>query len=318
VTDTEFDVVIVGGGPAGLTAALNLGRARVSVAIVDGARPRNAATLRSHGFLTRDGVSPLELRKLGRAELAQYPHVRVFERTTVTGVLHRPAGLPFVVALSSRAPLAPAALGARSVLVASGLRETPPSVPNLRAFFGMSLFSWSVFDPAEVPSGRLALIGDSADLGARAALLARYCDALTVFTHGSDAVSTVEEAELTAAGVRVERGAIAGLEGDRGDIAAVVLVGGARVPVDGGFVRPAWHPPLEFLSGLDVGRDGSGRVVTDGAGRTSIAGLYAAGDAIAAEPQQPLITAADGARAAQTIVADALGLGLGLTRVATP
>src|SRR6478752_6431039 len=94
----EVDVVIIGGGPAGLSAALNLGRARASVVVVDAGRPRNAATLRSHGFLTRDGVSPLELRKLARAELAAYPNVRVLDRTVVSDLLPTDAanGMRFI------------------------------------------------------------------------------------------------------------------------------------------------------------------------------------------------------------------------------
>ena len=83
----EADVVVLGGGPAGLSAALNLGRSRTRVVVVDAGRPRNAATLRSHGFLTRDGVSPLELRKLARAELAAYPEVRVLDRTSASALI---------------------------------------------------------------------------------------------------------------------------------------------------------------------------------------------------------------------------------------
>src|SRR6478752_8747806 len=119
----EVDVVIIGGGPAGLSAALNLGRARASVVVVDAGRPRNAATLRSHGFLTRDGVPPLELRKLARAELAAYPNVRILDRTVVTALQQRECGAGrFIAALHGRGAGIPPAVSARSVLVATGLR----------------------------------------------------------------------------------------------------------------------------------------------------------------------------------------------------
>src|SRR6478735_12510662 len=86
MADEVYDAVIIGGGPAGLSAALNLGRARARVLLVDADRPRNAATLNSHGFLTRDGVPPHELRRLARAELAAYPLVEVLTRTRVVAV----------------------------------------------------------------------------------------------------------------------------------------------------------------------------------------------------------------------------------------
>ncbi|WP_127820039.1 NAD(P)/FAD-dependent oxidoreductase [Microbacterium sp. CPCC 204701] len=307
---TEVDVVIVGGGPAGLSAALNLGRARASVVVVDAGRPRNAATLRSHGFLTRDGIPPLELRKLARAELAAYRNVRVFDRTAVSGLLSTDSadGMRFVVALQGRGPGIPPAVAARSVLIATGLRETLPGIPSLRAYYGVTIFSCAACDAWELQDRSLALIGETTDLAARARLIARWTDRLTVFTNGSDAVDTVEEAELTASGIVVERRAIDDLEGERGAVSAVRLADGERVEIEGGFVRPQWHPALDFVTALDLERDRFGNLVTDRSGRTSVTGVYAAGDAASPGPQQLIVAAGQGARAAAVIVHDSIGV----------
>lgn len=307
---TDVDVVIVGGGPAGLSAALNLGRARASVVLVDAGRPRNAATLRSHGFLTRDGVPPLELRKLARAELAAYPNVRILDRTVVTALVenHSGSGMRFIAALHGRGSGIPPALSARSALVASGLRETLPAIPSLRAFYGMTIFSCAACDAWELQDRPLALIGETPDLAARARLIARWTDRLTVFTNGADVVDAVEEAELAASGIVVERRTIDDLEGERGAVAAVRLVDGERIQIDGGFVRPRWQPTLDFLSSLDVDRDQFGNLSIDRSGRTSLPGLYAAGDAASPGPQQLIVAAGQGARAAAVLVHDLVGV----------
>ncbi len=307
---TEVDVVIVGGGPAGLSAALNLGRARASVVVVDAGRPRNAATLRSHGFLTRDGVSPLELRKLARAELAAYPNVRVLDRTVASALIEQPGegGLRFIAALNGRGAGTPPPVAARSVLIATGLRETLPGIPSLRAFYGMTVFSCAACDAWELRDRPLALIGETSDLAARARLIARWTDRLTVFTNGSEAVDTVEEAELAASGIVVERRVIDDLEGDKGAVSAVRLADGTRVEIDGGFVRPQWHPVLDFLGGIDLERDRFGNLVTDRSGRTSVPGLYAAGDAASPGPQQLIVAAGQGARSAAVLVHDLVGV----------
>lgn len=310
VPSVEVDVVIVGGGPAGLSAALNLGRARASVVVVDAGRPRNAATLRSHGFLTRDGIPPLELRKLARAELAAYPAVSVLDRAVVTALLPTDSanGMRFIAPLTGRGERTPPAVAARSVLIATGLRETLPRIPSLRAFYGMTLFSCAACDAWELQDRRLALIGETADLATRARLISRWTDRLTVFTNGADVVGTVEEAELAASGIVVERRVIDDLEGDRGVVTAVRLTGGERVEIDGGFVRPQWSPALDFLGGFDVERDDDGTLVVDRSGRTSAVGVYAAGDAASPGPQQLIVAAGQGARAAAVLVHDLVGV----------
>lgn len=304
MTDDSYDVLVIGGGPAGLSAALNLGRSLMRVLVIDADRPRNAATLNSHGFLTRDGIPPHELRRLAREELTAYPNVEVRSRVVVASLAREDD--VFVAGIGRRE--ATETVTARTVLLATGLRETLPDVPNLRGFYGMSLFSCAACDAWDLRDRPLALIGESADLADRARLIARWSPQLTVFTNGADVLSTAEEAELAAAGIGVARHPIAELVGERGRLEAVVLADGTRVDLDGGFVRPEWDTNLAFLDGLSPAVDGSGHLVTDRSGRTDVPGLYAAGDAAAPGPQQLIVAAGAGARVAAVIVHDAIGV----------
>jgi len=301
---TEYDVLVVGGGPAGLSAALNLGRSLARVLVVDADRPRNAATLRSHGFLTRDGIPPQELRRLAREELAAYPDVEVRSRTRVFAL--RRQGDGFAADIGRRET--EATMSARAVLLASGLRESLPAVPNLRGFYGMSLFSCAACDAWELQGRRLALIGETPDIADRARLIGRWTESLTVFTHGADVVTAGEEEELAAAGIAVRRQPILELRGDRGRLEEIGLADGTAVSVDGGFVRPEWESTLSFLDGIAPSLDDSGHLLTDRSGRTDVPGLYAAGDAAAPGPQQLIVAAGAGARAAAVIVHDSIGV----------
>lgn len=298
---TLHDVAVIGAGPAGLSAALNLVRAKRTVLLVDANRPRNAATLRSHGFLTRDGISPLELRKLGRTEVEQYPEATVVQ-AVVDRVHHDDRGWR----LHGTWRGAEVDATARTVVIATGLREEFPALPSLRAFYGSAMHSCVECDGYDKAGQPLAFVCETADVVDRALLIASWTDDLVVFTNGVAPLDDVGRARLTAAGVRVEERPVADLEGDRSGMTGVRLADGHVEPRTGGFVRPTWHVDLDWVDAT-IERDAEGLVVVDRAGRTSVPGLYAVGDVTPPGPEQLIVAAGHGATTAAAVHRDLVG-----------
>lgn len=297
---TEWDAVIVGAGPAGLSAALNLARARRRVLVLDSNRPRNSATFHAHGFLSRDGISPLELRRLGREELEAYPEA-AYERSSVDRVETAPNG--FTVTHSG------GSVTTSTVILATGLREAPPKLPSLRAFYGTSIHSCMECDGYEYADRPIALIGETDDLAERALLLSQWSRDLVVFTNAVGVVSGADEARLAGLGIRVDRREVTDVAGDRDGVTGVVLADGETVPCVGVFIRPQYEPVLDFAASLALAVDDHRLVVVDADGRASVPGVYAIGDVTPPGPQQLIVAAGTGARVAATLNRDLLGYG---------
>lgn len=295
-----YDVAIIGAGPGGLSAALNLVRARRRTIVIDGNRPRNAATFHSHGFITRDGVSPLELRRLARAELEEYPHYE-FHQALATKVTRTGDGFE----VTTKAGLATSAYLARTIVIATGTAELMPALPTLRAFYGTSIHSCIECDGWEERGKPVAVIGETPDLADRALFASQWSDDIIVFTCGIAELSAADEAALAARNITVDRRAVTDVVGDRAGLTGIVMADGEVVARTAAFVRPIYQPKLDYAASLELARAADGFLAVDAEGRTSVAGVYAAGDSASPGPRQLIVAAGQGAR-----VAAALGFDL--------
>ena len=311
--EAPYDVVIIGAGPAGLAAGLNLVRARRRTLMIDSNRPRHSATLRSHGFITRDGVPPLALRRIGREEYEAYPAaefhvglVRTLEQ--VPGADGADATVArFTVSTKGMRGEKNRVVTARTVLIATGLAETLPALPSIRAWYGTNLHSCIACDGYEEADRALALIGETDDLAEHALLISQWTDDLIVFTNGVGQVSDTDADALAARGIRVDRRPLTDVVGERGAMTGIQVADGEFVPRDGGFVRPRYAAAATFAAVLNPATDASGLIVVDSQGRTSVPGLFAAGDTTPPGPEQLLVSAGEGARAAVAINRELLG-----------
>jgi thioredoxin reductase len=264
----DYEVVVIGGGAAGLSAALVLGRARRRVAVVDAGEPRNAPAAHMHGFLSRDGMPPAELLATARSELAVYG---------VELVADRVEGLSpgFTLRLGSGGTLT-----ARAIVLATGAADVLPDVEGVRERWGTDFLhcpychGWEVRDR---PLGVFASVE-------HAHLLRQWSDDVTLFPHTTEPTDE-ERAALEARGVRVVDGAVARF------VDGVELEDGRTFPVAALFMRPTLRPNgAELIRSLGCDVDEQGFVRVDGSGRTSVAGVWAAGNV--ANPRAQVITAA--------------------------
>jgi thioredoxin reductase len=276
-TDT-YDVAIMGGGAAGLSAALVLGRARRRVVVIDAGQPRNAPAEHMQGFLSRDGLPPAELLAVGRDEVRRYGVELVDDRV----VAARP-GFELALAGGRR-------LQARQVLLATGAVDELPDVEGARERWGRDLLHCPYCHGWEVRDQQIGVLGTGPASVDHAHLLRQWSDDVILFTHTSP-ITPADRATLAARGVRVVDGTVARLVVSDDRLEAVKLANGPCVSRDALFIRPALraHPggPAAAL-GCELLDGGLVRTAPDG--RTSVPGVWAAGNAT--NPRAQVITAA--------------------------
>ena len=290
--DTKlYDVVIVGGGAAGLSTALVLGRARRRVAVIDAGSPRNAPATHMHGYLSRDGMPPAELLAAGRNEVASYG-VQIIEdvvaRIDPGFTVHRGNG---------------DVLAARRIVVATGIGDELPDIPGVRERWGQDLLHCPYCHGWEVRDQPLGVLGSNPASILHAQLIRQWSDDVIYFAHTQEP-SPGEAAALDARGIRVVHGEVARLVVEDDHLSGVELADGSVVARAAVFVRPINAPHRDdLLAQLGCELDDAGFAVVDRTGRTSVAGVWGAGNAVDSRAQ--VITAAGaGSAAAIAINAD--------------
>ncbi|WP_448808886.1 FAD-dependent oxidoreductase [Agromyces bauzanensis] len=273
------DVVIVGGGPAGLSAALSLGRARRRVVVVDAGKPRNMTAAHMHGVLGHDGLSPLRLLELGREEVAGYG-VRLVHGE-VTGV--RTDGAAIEV------ETADGAIRTRRLLVATGLDDVLPNIPGLGEQWGRGVVVCPYCDGWEHRNEVVGVVATSPRSIEQAQLLRQWSDRVIYFANAFSEPPADEMEALVRRDIRFEPGSVTGIrvEDDR---VTGVEVDGRVVSVGVVFTGPTPRPRDALLRSLGAATTGplGTWVDIDEDGRTSIPGVWAVGNVVNARSNVPL------------------------------
>lgn len=280
-----LDVVVIGGGPAGMSAALSSGRGKNQVMLIDEEKPRNAVTKHTHGFLTNDGVSPSTFRERGRADLLNYPNINI-KKDRVTSiepneeesfVIHTQAGKKFV---------------SHKIILTTGLKETLPNVERIQEYYGKSIFSCPFCDGWEMKDQALILIIENAEFFHSIKLLKNWTDDLIVATNGYHLFNNEQKQAIRRNHIRLIEEKIDQLKGENGQLNAVTFKDGTEIKRTGGFCGTHLENRNLLFKKLGLETDDAGYVLTDRMGKTNIKGIYAAGEITG--PSQLIVSAGQG------------------------
>ncbi|GAA0421746.1 NAD(P)/FAD-dependent oxidoreductase [Leifsonia naganoensis] len=268
-----FDVIVVGGGAAGLSAGLMLARARRSVLVLDAGAPRNAPAAAVHGLFARDGVPPAELTAVGREEVRRYGG----EVRTASVTDARRDGDDIVVTAGGDE------LRARRLLIATGLVDDLPDIPGVRENWGHDVVHCPYCHGWEVRDTAIGVLALGPRAVHQAQLFRQWSDDVVLFTNGFPAPGADESEQLAARDIRVVEGAVTAVESADGRVTGVRLAYGSVVPRATIAIGPASLVRLPFAAGLGLttAKHPSGmgeHLPVDPTGRTAVPGVWAAGN----------------------------------------
>jgi thioredoxin reductase len=287
----SYDVVIVGGGPAGLSAALVLGRSCRRVLVCDMGRPRNRVSQGIHAYLGNDGIRPSVLRSIARREVSKYG-VRL-RNVDVVAVRRRASGFEVRARGGTR-------WHCRKLLIATGVSDRLPPVEGAERFYGQGVYHCPYCDGWELRRKRLVAYGRGQPGLELSIRLRTWSDDVVLCTDGPHRLKPAGRERLACWGIALITGRLARLEGERSRLARIVLADGDELPCDGLFFTLGQRPHCDLAVSLGCSVTHKGVVRTDRRQRTTIPGLYVAGDA-SVDMQFVAVSVAEGAKAGVAI-----------------
>lgn len=284
----HYDVIVLGGGYAGMAAALQVARARRSVLVIDSGLRRNRFASHSHGFLGQDGSAPGEIARHARAQLMAYPTVTWVEDTAITA-RHEADGFSITLKEGQR-------MVGRRLIMALGVQDTLPNVPGIEARWGQSVFHCPYCHGYEI-DGPLGVVA-TGPASLNQALLLSDWGPVTFFLNGAFVPDAELRSRLDARGVTIESASLTEIRGH----ADIALEDGREIALSGLFIMPKVRPNSSLFADLgcesDEGPQGS-FIRTDAMKETSVAGVFACGDA-ARSTHSISLAVGDGALAGQS------------------
>jgi thioredoxin reductase len=294
MTTFDYDVLIIGAGSAGLSAALTLGRCRRRVLLADGGPPRNAPSPAVHSFFTRDGIKPAALLHLGHEQLAPYPTVeaRELKIKQLTKLAHG------FRATGENSQGYPQEVTTRRVLLATGVHDVLPPLPGFRELWGSSVLHCPYCHGYEVRDQPLAVYGRGKAVVGLALLISRWSPDVVVVTDGPGHLTDYARQRLRRQRIQVRQEPIARLVGTpKTGLRCVEFTDGSFLECKALFLHPPQEQRSPLAAELGAHLTGKGAVWVDKNAQTTIPGLYAAGDMVPGQ-QQALLAAASGSKAA--------------------
>ncbi len=288
----DYDVIIIGGSNAGLSAALLLGRSLRRVLVIDAGKPCNQQTPHSHGFLTRDGETPAAISAIARAQVSHYPTVQ-FLADTVISTAQVPSGFTVTTADG-------VVFSARKLLLATGVADIMPDLPGFAECWGISVLHCPYCHGYEVHSQPLGILANGEMAYDLATLIQHWSSQLTLYTNGPSMLTDEQRVTLEQLHIPIIETPVAAIEHEAGQLTALLFTDGTRVHPKAIFARVPFRHHTDLADQLGCTMTKNGLIQASEFGETNVPGLFAAGD-VTNPFRQVALAVANGAKAAAWI-----------------